>query len=211
MFASVVILVIAAAALYVKLQPAPPPLALPTAAATTPVGPLDGTWDVVAGSVAGFRVQENFLGLSNDVVGRTNAVSGVIAIADNQVTSAAFRIDLATIRVGGKTRSQFAASLETSVHPSATFTLTRPMVLSSAPTPDAIIIARATGWLSMHGASHAVTFTISGRRDGAELQAAGSIPVAFSDWGIRGPAGFGFIVSLANHGVAEFFVVLRRR
>ena len=68
---------IVAAALYVKLQPTPSPLALPAAAATTPVGPLDGTRDVVAGLVAGFRVQENFLGLSNDVVGRTNAVSGV--------------------------------------------------------------------------------------------------------------------------------------
>jgi hypothetical protein len=68
------------------------------------------------------------------------------------------------------------------------------------------ITVRATGYLPVHGASHPVTVTISARRDGPSLQAAGSIPVAFSRRGIKGPAGFGFLGSLANHGVAEFFL-----
>jgi predicted nucleic acid-binding protein len=55
------------------------------------------------------------------------------------------------------------------------------------------ITVRATGYLPMHGASHPVTVTISARRDGSSLQAAGSIPVAFSRRGIKGPAGFGFL------------------
>ena len=42
------------------------------------------------------------------------------------------------------------------------------------------------------------------------LQAAGSIPVAFSAWGIKGPGGLAFIGSLAGHGVAEFLIVLHR-
>jgi hypothetical protein len=62
----------------------------------------------------------------------------------------------------------------------------------------------------MHGVSHPVTVTISGRRDGSALQAAGSIPVAFSDWGIKAPGGAGFLGSLANHGAAEFRLVLHR-
>ena len=55
-----------------------------------------------------------------------------------------------------------------------------------------------------------MTVTISGRRNGSALQVAGSIPIAFSDWGITGPKGYGFFGSLANHGVAEFLLVLHR-
>jgi hypothetical protein len=35
-------------------------------------------------------------------------------------------------------------------------------------------------------------------------------PFAFSDWAIKEPGGFGFLGSLANHGVAEFLLVLNR-
>jgi polyisoprenoid-binding protein YceI len=209
--AVLVVLVVVAVGAFIKLQPSLSPLVLPTATASTPVGPLGGTWDVAVGSLAGFRVQESFLGLSNDSVGRTNAVTGVIAVSDNRLTAARFSVDLATIRVGGKTQPQFARSLGTEDHPSATFTLTQPVTLSSAFTSGATITATATGQLAMHGASHQVTFAISGRRDGSELQATGSIPIAFSDWGIKGPAGSGFIASLAGHGVAEFLLVLHRQ
>jgi hypothetical protein len=53
-----------------------------------------------------------------------------------------------------------------------------------------------------------VTVTVSGRRDGTALQVAGSIPVTFSTWDITGPSGYGFLPSLANHGVAEFLLNL---
>jgi hypothetical protein len=59
-------------------------------------------------------------------------------------------------------------------------------------------------------ASRQVTFTVSGRRDGSALQVAGSIPVTFSAWNIRGPSGYGFLASLANHGVAEFLLILHQ-
>jgi len=62
----------------------------------------------------------------------------------------------------------------------------------------------------MNGVLRPVTFTISGRRDGTALQVAGSIPVAFSGWDITGPAGAGFLGSLADHGVAEFRLTLNR-
>jgi polyisoprenoid-binding protein YceI len=206
---ALVALVVVAAGLFIKLQPTPAALVLPTTAASAPVGPLDGKWDVAGGSLAGFRLPETVLGMSNDVVGRTNAVSGTIAVSGNQVTGATFRIDLAAVKVGGKAQPQFATSLGTRGHPSATFTLTQPMTLSS-PTPGATITATATGQLAIHGASRPVTFTISGRRDGAALQVAGSIPIALSDWGIKEPGGYGFLGSLANHGVAEFLLVLHR-
>jgi len=57
--ALLVVLVVAGAAIFVKSQPSAAPLTLPSAAARPPVGPVDGTWDVAAGSVAGFRIRES--------------------------------------------------------------------------------------------------------------------------------------------------------
>jgi polyisoprenoid-binding protein YceI len=205
-----VILVVLAVGAFIKLQPTLSPLVLPTAGASAPAGSPAGRWNVAAGSVAGFRVQETTLGISNDTVGRTHAVTGTIAVSGPNVTAAAFRIGLTAIKVGGKTQPQFATSLGARQHPVAAFTLTQPVTLGSAFASGATITATATGQLTMRGISHLVTVTISGRRNGSALQVAGSIPIAFSDWGITGPKGYGFFGSLANHGVAEFLLVLHR-
>lgn len=197
-------------ALFIKFQPDPPPLALPTARAAAPAGPLGGTWAAGPGSVTGFRVQETVLGFSNDVAGRTDAVAGTLTISGGRVTQASFRIGLTTVMVNGKTQSQFTASLGTRSHPVATFTLTRPVTLAPAFASGATIKITAAGQLTIHGATRPVSVTISSRRDGPELQAAGSIPVAFSGWGIKGPGGFGPFGSLANHGIAEFRLILHR-
>ena len=209
----VVLTVLAAVSvgLFISLAPSLPPLALPAAQAGAPVGPVDGTWQLGMGSVAGFRVQESALGLSNDVVGRTSAVTGTAVVSNDRVTSATFRIDLGTVKVGGKAQPQFAQSLDIRDYPNATFTLTRPMTLGSAFSSGATVVTTATGQLEMHGASRLVTFTVTGRGDGAALQAAGSAHIAFSDWGIKGPDSYGFLGSLANHGVAEFLLVLQRQ
>ena len=208
--AALVAVAVAAVALFIKLQPAPPPLALPTAHADAPSGPLGGTWDAGPGSVAGFRVRETALGFSNDVVGRTQAVTGTIVISGEQATRALFRIGLATVTVDGKTQPQFAASLDTRAHPVASFILTHPVTLAPGFASGATIRITATGQLTIRGNSHLVTVTISCRRDGPELQVAGSFPVALSGWGIKEPAGFGPFGSLADHGLAEFRVVLHR-
>jgi len=68
----------------------------------------------------------------------------------------------------------------------------------------------ATGRLAMHGVSRIVTVTIHGRRAGAALHAAGSIPISFSAWNIKGPAGYGFLASLASRGTGEFLLTFRR-
>jgi polyisoprenoid-binding protein YceI len=209
--AVLVVLVVAAVGILIKLQPAPPPLTLPSGAASAPAGPIDGTWKAGASSVAGFRLQESALGMSNDVVGRTNTVTGTILISGDTVTKATFRIGLTTIKIGGKTQPQIAKSLGTQDHPTATLTLTQPVTLGSAFTSGATITATATAYLTMNGSSHPVTITISGRRDGSALQAAGSIPITLSTWGIKEPARYGFLGSLANHGAAEFLLLLHRQ
>lgn len=206
----IIVLFVVAVGSFIK-QPAPAPLMLPTAAASAPVGPIEGTWDVAAGSVAGFRVQQSAVGVSNDFVGRTNAVTGTIAVSGMNVTAATFRVDLTTVKVGGKPSPQWATSLDTQRHPSATFTLAQPMTLSSGVASGATTKGTANGQLTMHGTSRPVTLTMSYRGTGAALQFAGSTPVNFSDWGIRQPQGYGFLGSLANHGEAEVLLVLHRR
>jgi hypothetical protein len=63
----------------------------------------------------------------------------------------------------------------------------------------------------MHGASRLVSFAVSGRRNGATLQVAGSVRIVLSDWAIKGPAGFGPLGSLSGHGVAEFLLALNKQ
>jgi polyisoprenoid-binding protein YceI len=204
------VLIVAVAVVLIKLQPAAPPLALPTSIARPPVGPVDGTWEVSAGSVAGFRVRESALGMSNDVTGRTTDVSGTVVISGSRVTRAALRVDLSAIKVNGKTQPQLASSLSTRAHPEATFTLSGPVTLGPALGSGAVITTTSTGQLTLRGISHEVTVTTSARRDGTVLQAAGSIPISFTRWGIKGPPGYGLFGSLADHGTAEFLLTLHR-
>ncbi len=207
---ALIVLIIAAAGAFIKLQPTLAPLALPSGSAGAPAGPLHGEWHVTAGSAAGFRVRESVLGFSNDTVGRTTAVTGTMVIAGQQVTSADFRVDLTAITVNGKTQAQFERSLATQADPDATITLVKPMTLDPAFASGTTISITVRAHLTMHGVSRVITFPLSGRRNGAELQFTGAIPVTFAAWHITGPAGFGFLGSLANHGVAEFLLVLTR-
>jgi YceI-like domain/F420H(2)-dependent quinone reductase len=208
--AALAALIIAAGGAFVKLQPTLVPLALPTGSAAAPAGPLDGTWQVTAGSAAGFRVRETVMGFTNDTVGRTTAVTGTMVIVGQQVTEAGFRVDLTAITVNGKPEAQFARSLGTQADPDATITLVKPVTLNPAFASGATISVTVRARLAMHGVSRVVTFPVSGRRDGTKLQLTGAIPVAFAAWHITGPIGFGFLGSLAGHGVAEFLLVLAR-
>src|SRR6266568_506335 len=208
--AALLALVVLGSWAFIKFQPTSPPLALPAAPASAPAGPLDGTWTVSGGSVAGFRVPETAFGMSNDTVGRTTAVRGTLVISGGQVTSATFRVDLTAIKVNGKTQPQVARSLETRRFPAATFTLARPAAPGSSLASGGTVRLTAAGRLSLNGVTRPVTVTLSGRRDGTALQVAGSIPVAFPAWGIKGPGGLGFAGSLADHGVAEFLITLHQ-
>jgi hypothetical protein len=126
---ALVVLAVAATGAVIELTPGPAPLALPKDAAA-PSGALDGIWRVTTGSVAGFRVRETVIGLSNDVTGRTGDVTGTAVVTGTQVAHATFRVSLDAITVDGKTRP--------------------------------------------------VTVTLSARRDGTAIEAAGSLPVTFA-------------------------------
>lgn len=212
--AGVVILVVIAVggtAIFVKSQPSAAPLALPSGPATPPTGPAAGTWDVTAGSVAGFRIRESALGFGNDVTGRTTALTGSAVIAGRQITSAAFRVGLTAVTVGGKPSPQFAASLDTAAHPDATITLAGPVPLPAGFGTGRAVTAEFPGQFTLRGITRPVTITVSARRDGTMVEAAGSLQVASARWDITLPAGFGFLGGLSSEATAEFLLILHRR
>ena len=206
---ALIALAVVATGVVVKLTPGAAPLALPKDAAA-PSGPLNGTWRVTTGSVAGFRVRETIIGFSNDVTGRTGDVTGTVVVADAQVVRATFRVSLDAITVDGKARQpQLVKSLGVTTHPVATITLTRPVPLAAAFSSGGTVTRTAAATLALNGTARPVTVTLSARRDGTAIEAAGSLPVSFSDFRITGPSGYGFLGSLANNGTAEFLLILR--
>jgi polyisoprenoid-binding protein YceI len=96
--------------------------------------------------------------------------------------------------------------METNVYPTATFTLTEPIDLGTLLDANTDVAATATGDLTLHGVTKAVTIDIDGRYTGSNVEIAGSIPITFADWGISNPS-FG-PVTTEDHGVLEFSIVL---
>jgi len=150
------------------------------------------------------------LGFRGEVVGRTPTVTGTITIAGARLATAVFRVDLRSVTVSGKKEAQLATSLSTLTYPIATIRLARPVRLSPAFAAGATVRAAARGYLTLRGVTRLVTISFAARRNGSELQVAGSIPVRFERWRIQDPASFGFLGSLADHGSAEFLLILRR-
>ena len=64
-------------------------------------------------SAAGSGSRNASAWISNDVAGRTSAVTGTVVIAGDRVDTGSFGMNLATITVGGKTQPQLATSLNT--------------------------------------------------------------------------------------------------
>jgi polyisoprenoid-binding protein YceI len=201
--------------------PAPAPLSLKSAAASTSAasssppatagppssGTVAGTWHVAAGSVVGYRVNEVLAGQNNVAVGRTSAISGTMTISGTTVTAASFTVQMATIKSDQSERdTQFNGRImDTATYPTGTLTLTSPIVLGSLPGDNVVRTLHATGNLTLHGHTRSVTFTLQAERTGTGIEVSGSIPVLFADWGIANPS-FGSFVTTQDHGLLEFLI-----
>ena len=143
----VVVAAIAAPFVYIHFIEGPPPakLTLPHTTSTTSPGAktsptssssLDGTWNVGTGSMAGYRVNEDLVGQHTTAVGRTSDVWGSLVLSGTHVTSAKFTVAMATVKSDQSQRNaQFDGRImDVSRYPTATFTLTTPIDLSSTPT-----------------------------------------------------------------------------
>lgn len=175
--------------------------------------PVDaaGKWTVRAGgTLVGYRVHENLFGQSNVAYGRTSSVTGGLTIAGSSVTRASFTADLTTVRSNQSRRdAQFQGRImDTARFPTAHFELSSPIVLGKVPPEGTPVTARATGKLTLKGATRRVDFEVQGVRRGALLELSGKIPVTFADFGIDNPS-FGGITT-DDHGVLEFLLVMAK-
>ncbi len=182
--------------------------AAPSSGAAT--GSVDGTWAAAPASQAGYRVKEVLFGQSTEAVGRTNAVTGDLAITGTTVNSGSFTVDMTTVKSDESRRDdQFNGRImDTSRFPTATFKLTQPISFGSLPADKTQIIAKATGDLTLRGVTKSVTFDVTARRNGADIEVSGSIPIVFADYSIPNPTTAG--ITTQDNGVVEFLLVFAK-
>jgi polyisoprenoid-binding protein YceI len=174
---------------------------LPTLGLTVPptAGPAraapDGTWTVGAGSFAGYRVHEVLEGHGATVTGRTSDVTGKVAVTSGRVTSGTVSVDVASIHTDEAPRDAYfrSTALDTSMFPTASFTLTAPVAMrSGSPT--------LAGRLTVHGVTHDVSVAAQVAVAGDRAQVVASVPVTWSDYGVQAPH-LGFVTVAASGAI----------
>ncbi len=193
------------------------------AGATAPTSTdVNGTWEVDAttgdfdfesatGTYAGFRIQEELSSIgSTTAVGRTNAVTGDVTIADDTLTAATFEVDLTKITTNQSQRdSRVQSALETAEFPTATFTLGAPVPLGADAASGGDISVTATGTLDLHGVTKQVEVPIQARMVDGTIVLVGSFDVVFSDYGVSVPSA-PIVLSVSDNGTIEMQILLTR-
>jgi polyisoprenoid-binding protein YceI len=179
------------------------------AAAGTSAG-IEGTWKPTSKSVLGYRVKEVIAGQKVEGIGRTSAITGSLTIAGTQVTDVDLTVDMATFKSDKSRRDgQFNSRImAVSEFPKGTLKLKSPIDLGKVPADKEEIKAKATATLTLRGTAKEVTFDVIARRNGANVEVNGSIPILFSDYGIPNPS-IGPITTEDN-GLLEFVVVFAK-
>jgi polyisoprenoid-binding protein YceI len=188
---------------------APPPPRLQGAPARQGAAPVGaGRWHPVApaGSFVGYRVDERYLGVGvRTAVGRTSAVTGSVTVDGDRVEDADLRADMTTVHSDQARRDDALRSraIETDRYPSARFTLAGPVALGARP-------RQARGTLTLHGRRAAIAVAVRGQRlSGDRLELVGSAPIHFATFAIEPPSVAG-LVTVSDHGLLEFRLVLAR-
>jgi polyisoprenoid-binding protein YceI len=172
--------------------------ASPSASATAVASA--GTWQIGAGSLAGYRVKEQFVGqtAAHEAVARTSAVTGQVTIAQSgssyQVTAATVTVQLASLasvdQVAGynvTNRDRIVSqTLDVSSYPTAVFKAQLVTLPAGADSGSTVIVSDP-GTLTIHGVTKNVTATVQLRVNGSTAQVAGSISTNMTAFGISPP------------------------
>ncbi len=157
--------------------------------------PAPMQWSVAtSGNQARFIVREQLVGadLPNDAIGTTTAVSGGIALtAQDQPAAATSRItvDLRTLATDKPNRDSYIKrrTLVTDSFPDAVFIPTSLALSTGNVRRDGPIAGTLTGIMTLHGASHPVTWTIDGMIAGDTISGHAVTHVQFGDFGMERP------------------------
>ena len=171
---------------------------------------VSGIWKATTKSTLGYRVKEVLGGLDAEAVGRTNQVTGELVIEASRVMAATFSVDVGTITSDSSKRdNQFTGNImDVSTYPTADFVLTTPIDFGSVPLPGVQLTATATGDLTLHGVTRAVTFEVTTEYASNVIGVLGSIDITFADYGIANPSNA--FVSTGDTGLLEFVLAFER-
>ncbi|TML41452.1 MAG: YceI family protein [Actinobacteria bacterium] len=181
-------------------------------------GTLAGRWVVASGSVAGYRVREQlgFLPAPDDAVGRTSAITGGFAV-DGAASGSTFSVrdvsltaDLTKLQSddGRRDRRLAGIGLQTAQFPTASFAASGPIAIPPSAVSGATETVPATGQLTIHGVTKAVTIPLQVRRDAGQIDIAGSLRFPFSQFGMTAPSVGGF-VTVQSDPTLEFRVLFQ--
>jgi polyisoprenoid-binding protein YceI len=218
----VAIVVVGVAAPYIYIHfiegPAPAKLSLPPShptttasgsAPTTTVGEPSGTYHVGTGSEAGYRVSEVLVGQHSTAVGRTSKIWGSVTIQGSDVTAGSFNVNMASVVSDQSQRNaQFDGRImDVATYPTATLKLTAPIALGTVAPIGSKKTYAASGELTLHGVTRAVSFSVTTERTATAIFALADVPIVFADWNIANPSLGGFVTT-ADSGTLEVLVDL---
>ncbi|MEY3455890.1 MAG: hypothetical protein RIR38_152 [Actinomycetota bacterium] len=171
---------------------------------------VEGEWFATSESVVGYRVKEILFGQSTEGVGRTNAVTGSLVIADSTVTSATFSVDMATLTSDSDRRDRQVSGriLDVASFPTATFELTEPIVLTPAALDGAELSVTAAGTLTLRGVTKQVSIPLVAKLVDGKVSVNGSLEIVFAEWSIPDPSISAIVVE--DRGLLEFLIVFSR-
>jgi polyisoprenoid-binding protein YceI len=199
-------------------SPASVTAAFPTGAAIVAPATLDGTWNVntTLGSIdagtssfAGYRVQEQLVGVGgHTAVGRTPKISGSMTLTGSVVTNVQITADLTALKSDQDNRDAQLKrqAIETDLFPTATFKTTQPVDLGTLPADGKVISVNATGEFTLHGVTRTVTIALQAARQGGIIAVAGSLPIVFGDYSVQKPNSFS-VLSVDDHGTMELHLL----
>lgn len=177
---------------------------------SVPESGVTGIWLATNDSTVGYRVKEVLGGVDTEGVGRTNQVSGSLAIQDTTLLSTDFEIDVASIKSDSSKRDeQFTGNImDTATYPTANFRLLTPIDLGTIPVAGQKITATAIGELTLHGVTNQVSFDITATIDNGIIGVLGSIDITFADYGIANPSNP--FVTTGDTGLLEFVLAFQK-
>ena len=193
-----------------------PAATVTTDGAEAAVGDLDGSWSVIPGSepnltAAGYTVDEILRGEPVTVVGSTDEVSGRAQISGTTLDSAVFEVRVAGIATDSDQRDGQARSpriLDAEGHPVATLAVTEPVDLSAVPGDGTSATIPVPVDLTVKGRTVRASADVTVLRSGETLIASGSVPLTWTEVGVRPPS-LGFVTVDAD-GTVDFLVNLRK-
>ncbi len=172
---------------------------------------LDGSWaadtDV---SFVGYRIDEELASIGAiTAVGRTSQLTADLDFEGSQVTAVIVTVDMTTLQSDQSRRdgAMKTRGLETNTFPEATFSLTAPIELGSAPSEGETFTASAAGDLTLHGVTQPISLDLEGSLVEGRVVVVGSVEIALADYAIEKPTGFS-VVSIADLGILEIQLAL---